>query len=57
MNLFLYVLAIALSCAGVALLSPAYILNLMQLIVHLLLEIIPCLTAFFFSEAVFYRSR
>ena len=56
MNLFLYASAIALSRATPAFLSPAFILNLMQLIVQPLLEMMPCLIAFFFSEAVFHRS-
>ena len=57
MNLFPYASAIALSRAGVGLLSPEFILNLMQFIVHWSVETIPCLIAFFFSEAVFHRSR
>ena len=44
MNLFPYASAIALSRAGVALLSAAFILNLMQLIVQPSVEMIPCLT-------------
>ena len=43
MNLFPYVLAIALSCVGVALLSLAFILNLMQLDVQPSSEMMPCL--------------
>ena len=52
MNLFPYMSSIALSCAFEKLLSPVFILNLMQLIVHPSLEIIPCLIAFFFSYPI-----
>ena len=47
MNLFLYASATALSSAGVALLSAAFILNLMQWGVQPSSEIMPCLKAFF----------
>ena len=58
MNLFLYASAIALSWAGVGLLSPAFILNFMRLGVRSpSVEMMPCLIAFFFSDLVFYRSR
>ena len=57
MNLFLYVLAIALSCLFEVDLSPAFILNLMQLFVQPPLEMIPCLIAFLFSDFVFHRSQ
>ena len=42
MKLFPYASAIALSLAFVASLLPAFILNLMQFVVQLPLEIIPC---------------
>ena len=57
MNLFLYVLAIALSCLFEVLLSPAFILNLMQFSVHLSVEMMPCRIAFLFSDLVFHRSQ
>ena len=57
MNLFPYASAIILSCVTKADLSPAFILNLMQLGVQPSVEMIPYLTAFFFSEAVFHRSQ
>ena len=49
--------AIALSLLFAALLSPAFILNLIQFSVHPSLEMMPCLIAFFFSEAVFHKSQ
>ena len=58
MNLFPYASEIALSFAGVVDLSPAFILNFMQLGVRSPSEeMIPCLIAFFFSDLVFHRSR
>ena len=57
MNLFPYASAIALSCLSEALLSPAFILNLMQFSVQPSLEIMPCLKEFLFSDLVFHRSR
>ena len=57
MNLFLYTSAIALSWAFEVDLSPAFILSLMQVSVHLSLEIIPCQIAFLFSDLVFHRSQ
>ena len=54
MNLFPYVLAIALSWVALFDLSPAFILNLMQLFVQPPLEMIPCQTAFLFSDFVFH---
>ena len=51
-NFFPYASAITLSQLFVASLSPAFILNLMQFVVHPSLEMMPCLMAFFFSEAV-----
>ena len=57
MNLFLYASAIALSSAFVASLLPAFIFNLMQFVVQLPLEKIPCRIAFFFSHFVFHRSQ
>ena len=57
MNLFPYASATALSWVFVASLLLAFILNLMQFSVHPLLEIIPCLIAFLFSDFVFHRSR
>ena len=56
MNLFPYASAIALSFAGVALLSSAFILNFMQFTVKTSAEMMPCLIAFFFPEAVFHGS-
>ena len=56
MNLFPYVSAIALSQVTPAFLSLAFILNLMQFSVQPPLEMMPCLIAFFFSEAVFHSS-
>ena len=57
MNLFPYASAIALSCAFVASLLPAFILNPMQFSVQPSLEMMPCQIAFFFSDFVFYKSR
>ena len=57
MNLFPYVSAIALSWMGVVELSPAFILNFMQLGVRSpSAEMMPCQIAFFFSDLVFHRS-
>ena len=57
MNLFPYAFAIALSFVGVVDLSPAFILNFMQLGVQSpSVEMMPCLTAFLFSDLVFHRS-
>ena len=56
MNLFPYVSAIALSCLFEASLSPAFILNLMQLFVQPPLEMIPCLMPFLFSDFIFQKS-
>ena len=55
--MFPYASAIALSCWFEAFLSPAFILNLMQLFVQPPLEMIPCRIAFFFSDFVFHRSQ
>ena len=58
MNLFPYASAIALSFAGVVDLSPAFILRFMQLGVRSpLVETMPRLIAFFFSDLVFHRSQ
>ena len=57
MNLFPYASAIALSWAFEVDLSPAFILDLMQLFVQLPLETIPCRISFFFSEFVSHRSQ
>ena len=57
MNLFPYVLTIALSRLFPALLSEAFILNFMQFSVKPPLEIIPCLIAFPSSDFVFHRSQ
>ena len=57
MNLFLYASAVALSCLFEVLLSPAFILSLMQFSMQLLLEIMPCQIAFLFFDLVFHRSR
>ena len=57
LQLFLYASAIALSWAGVVDLSPAFILNFMQLGVRSpSVEMMPCWIAFFFSDLVFHRS-
>ena len=57
MKLLLYASAIALSFVGVVDLSPAFILNFMQLSVRSpSVEMIPCQIAFFFSDFVFHRS-
>ena len=54
----MHISAIALSWAGVGLLSPAFILNFLQLGVRSpLVEVMPCLIAFFFSDLVFHRSQ
>ena len=57
MNLFPYVLAIALSWAFPVDLSPAFILNLMQLGMQPSVEMMPCRIAFLFSDLVFHRSQ
>ena len=57
MNLFPYASAIALSCVGAVLLSEVFILNLIQFSVQPSLEMIPCVVAFFFTEAVFHKSQ
>ena len=57
MNLFPYVLAIALSWVTPVLLSPVFILILMQLSLHPSVEMIPCWIAFLFSDLVFHRSQ
>ena len=57
MNLFMYALAIALSQLFVAFLSAVFILNLMQFYMQPLSEMMSCRIAFFFSEAVFHKSR
>ena len=57
MNLFPYTSAIALSFAGVVDLSPAFILNFMQLSVRSpSVEMMPCRIAFLFSYLVFHKS-
>ena len=56
MNLSPYVLVIALSQVFEALLFLASILNLIQFSVQLSLEIMPCLTAFLFSNFVYDKS-
>ena len=58
MNLFPYASAIALSWVGVGDLSPAFILNFLQLGERSpSVEMMPCLIAFFFSDLVFHRSQ
>ena len=58
MNLFPYVSAIALSQVFVVSLSPAFILNFMQLGVRSpSVEMMPCQMAFLFSDLVFHKSR
>ena len=56
MNLFPYASAIALSWVFEVLLSPAFILNLMQFSMQPSVEMIPCRIAFHFSDLVFHRS-
>ena len=56
MNLFPYVSAIALSFLFAALLSAVFIFNLMQISVHLSLDMMPCLIAFSFPDFVFHRA-
>ena len=57
MNLFLYASAIALSWENPADLSPAFILNFMQLDVQSSVEMMLCGIAFLFSDLVFHRSQ
>ena len=57
MNLSPYAAGIVLSRVFEALLLLASILNLMQFSVQPSLEMIPCLTAFLFSDFVFLKSR
>ena len=56
MNLFPYTSAIALSWAFEVILSPAFILNLMQFSMHPSVVMMPCQIAFLFSDLVFHRS-
>ena len=58
MNLLPYASAIALSQATTADLSPAFILNFMQLGVRSpSVEMMPCRIAFLFSDLVFHKSQ
>ena len=57
MNLSPYLPVVALSGALEALLSLASILNLIQFSVQPSLQVIPCLTAYFFLILFFHKSR
>ena len=57
MNLFPYASAISLSFVGVALLSPAFILNFMQFSMQPSVEMMPCQIPFLFSDLVFHKSQ